>query len=47
MNRVGGLLVRRDRKTVDYEGSRHLARAYIAFARAGLPGQASGCLLHM
>jgi transposase len=35
-NRFRALLVRWDTKTVNYEGSLHLARAYIAFARAGL-----------
>jgi hypothetical protein len=38
MNRFRGLLVRWEKKTVNYAGSLHLACAYIAFARAGLPG---------
>jgi transposase len=38
MNRFRGLLVRWDKTTVNYEGSLHLACAYIAFARAGLLG---------
>ena len=38
MNRFRALLVRWDKKTVNYEGSLQLACAYIAFARAGLLG---------
>jgi transposase len=38
MNRFRGLLVRWEKKTVNYVGSLHLACAYIAFARAGLLG---------
>ena len=38
MNRFRGVLVRWDKKTANYEGSLHLACAYIAFARAGLLG---------
>jgi putative transposase len=38
MNRFRALLVRWDKKAVNYEGSLHLACAYIAFARAGLLG---------
>ena len=38
MNRFRGLLVRWDKKTANYEGSLHLACAYITFARAGLLG---------
>jgi transposase len=38
INRFRALLVRWDKKTVNYEGALHLACAYIAFARAGLLG---------
>jgi putative transposase len=36
MNRFRGLLVRWEKRTANYEGSLHLACAYIAFARVGL-----------
>lgn len=38
MNRFRGLLVRREKRKANYEGSLHLAAAYIAFARADLLG---------
>ena len=38
INRFRALLVRWDKRTVNYEGALHLACAYIAFARAGLLG---------
>jgi transposase len=38
LNRFRALLVRWDKQTVNYEGSLHLACAYITFARAGLLG---------
>jgi putative transposase len=38
MNRFRGVLVRWEKRTANYEGSLHLACAYIAFARAGLLG---------
>ncbi|CAA9341784.1 MAG: Mobile element protein [uncultured Gemmatimonadaceae bacterium] len=38
LNRFRGLLVRWEKKTVNYAGSLHLACAYITFARAGLLG---------
>ena len=38
INRFRALLVRWDKKTTNYEGSLHLACAYITFARAGLLG---------
>jgi transposase len=38
MNRFRALLVRWDKQTANYEGSLHLACAYISFAQAGLLG---------
>ena len=38
LNRFRALLVRWDKTTSNYEGSLHLACAYIAFARTGLLG---------
>jgi transposase len=38
INRFRALLVRWEKQTANYEGSLHLACAYIAFARAGLLG---------
>ena len=38
MNRFRAILVRWEKQTANYEGSLHLACAYIAFARAGLLG---------
>jgi hypothetical protein len=38
MNRFRALLVRWEKQKANYEGSLHLACAYIAFARAGLLG---------
>ena len=38
INRFRALLVRWDKTTTNYEGSLHLACAYITFARAGLLG---------
>ena len=38
LNRFRALLVRWDKKTLNYAGSLHLACAYIAFARTGLLG---------
>jgi putative transposase len=38
LNRFRALLVRWDKQTANYEGSLHLACAYITFARAGLLG---------
>ena len=38
MNHFRGLLVRREKRTVNHVGALHLACAYIAFARAGRLG---------
>ena len=38
MNRFRAVLVRWEKRTANYEGSLHLACAYIAFKRAGLLG---------
>jgi putative transposase len=38
MNRFRAVLVRWEKQTANYEGSLHLACAYIAFKRAGLLG---------
>lgn len=38
LHRFRALLVRWDKQTTNYEGSLHLACAYLTFARAGLLG---------